>query len=105
MKRLRILVEGSKRPPVRLKIRPSTTTRDVLAHLKLSEDYALYTLDGTYTQFTGEMELYEHVKQDEKLIADLTPQAREEAVRALRKRIEEADAFMEQIAFGEGPIT
>ena len=69
MKRLRVLVEGSKRP-LKLQIRPGTTTRDILAHLKLDEDYALHPLSDPQKHVSVEEPLYDHVKNDEKLIFD-----------------------------------
>jgi hypothetical protein len=70
MKWLRILVEGSNRPPVTLKIRPTTTTRDVLASLNLDEDYTLYSQSDPTNHFSSSMEaLYDYVKNNEKFIA------------------------------------
>jgi hypothetical protein len=62
MRRLRILVQGSNPPVFKLKIGPTTRTRDVLAHLKLDERYALYPVSDPQKHFSMEDTLYDHVK-------------------------------------------
>jgi hypothetical protein len=91
MKRLRILVEGNPKP-YRLQIHPSTKTSDVLAHLKLDEDYDLYLASDPKRHFTSEEVLYDHVNNDEKLIARLHVKIDvEEAWREVMKLVEIAD--------------
>ena len=75
MKRLLIRIEGSTHPPFKLKIRPDTTSRDVLSHLKLDEDYVLSPLSDPNKHFSPEEDLHGLLKNDEKLIARISPEA------------------------------
>jgi hypothetical protein len=90
MKRLKIRVQGSKRPPFRVKIHPSTTPSDILARLQLDDDYVLTLASTPHRSFAKGDDVYALVSDGGKLIAMTSVQA--------------ADAFMEHIAFGEGEI-
>ncbi len=74
MKRLLIRVENSSHPPFRLQIRPGTRSCDVLVYLKL-EEYVLSPASDPQKHFSLEEDLYHQISNDEKLIAQLSPDA------------------------------
>jgi hypothetical protein len=75
MRRCEIRVERGIYPPCKLKIRPCTTCLDVLSYLGLTEDYVLTSSDDPTRTFTPDEVLYDLIKNDEKLIAKLSPEA------------------------------
>jgi hypothetical protein len=87
MKRLLIQVSGSTRPPFKIKIRPGTTSRNILSHLNLA-GYVLATTSDLTTEFAPEADVYRYVRNGARLIA--------------MTRVEAADRFMENLAFGSG---
>ena len=97
MKRLQIRVLGSKHPPYRRQVRPGTRASDVLKSLNQDEDYELALASAPTNPFPEDADVHSLVRDGERLIARLS-------TAALQKRVAEADAFMEQIAFGEGDL-
>jgi hypothetical protein len=69
----------------------------VLKGLNLDEDYELALAACPTDPFPEVADVYALVGNGERLIARLS-------TAALQKRVAEADAFMEQIAFGEGDL-
>jgi hypothetical protein len=73
MKRLVVRIHHSTHPPFKLKLRPGTKVSDVLAYLHLCENYVLSPIADPRKQYTSIEVLYDLIKNDEKLIATLSP--------------------------------
>lgn len=89
MRRLIIRISKSERKPIKVKVRPGTTCRDVLAHLELP-GYVLAPASDPLQEFPPEMDLFRQTRQGQRLIA--------------MTRVEAADRFIQNIAYGSGDI-
>jgi len=75
LKRLQVRIHHSTHPPFKLQIRPGTKVSAVLAYLNLTDDYVLLPLSDPAKIFTPEENLYDLISTDDKLIANLSPEA------------------------------